>query len=298
MDWFRGIPRSAANITAKLTIPVIAICPLGMTMNHRYGSHGIWITVGSLLILCMAAWTVSTVTRAVTRSTSPLQLALRKATLAKQAERQRIARELHDGICQMLIAVRHSLELAAEHRALTSNEFDTFFARGMKQLHDAILETRRVSHDLKSVMLTDQEFTDAWASLGREFAERTQIQVDFASIDTTVDNRLSVRAKSALLRITQEALANIQKHSGASCVKLTLENQSRHVELRVADNGCGFESPLAHTASQTGGIGIDNMRERAVALGGSLSLHSTGRCTEVIARLPVPDSHSRRAEAI
>ena len=86
------------------------------------------------------------------------------------------------------------------------------------------------------------------------------------------------------MRITQEALANVQKHSGASRVELGLTNCRDHVELRIADNGHGF---LERGVGTVTGIGIDNMRERAAALGGSLSLRSNNSQTEIVARLPL-----------
>lgn len=208
---------------------------------------------------------------------------LRRLRTARQFERNRTARELHDGVCQLLIATRHSLELAAERRA-GAPEFDVLFARGMKQLADAIQETRRVSHDLKSVLLTEHEFTDAFSCLGKEFAGRTQVRTNLSAVDADLDSLLTTPAKAALLRITQEALANVHKHSGASRVDMALENRRDHVELRIADNGRGLRERAAGPVT---GIGIDNMRERAVALGGSLSLRSCNSQTEVIARLPL-----------
>lgn len=208
---------------------------------------------------------------------------LRRLRTVRQFERNRTARELHDGVCQLLIATRHSLELAVEQRA-SAHEFDVLFSRGMKQLADAIQETRRVSHGLKSVLLSERGFTDAFSCLGKEFAGRTQVRTNLKVVDADLNSRLTTPAKAALLRITQEALANVQKHSGASRVELALENRRDHVELRIADNGRGF---LEGSPGKISGIGIDNMRERAVALGGSLSLRSTKSQTEVIARLPL-----------
>jgi len=208
---------------------------------------------------------------------------LRRIRTARQLERDRTARELHDGVCQLLVATRHSLELAAERRG-NPQEFDALFARGMKQLSDAIGETRHVSHGLKATQLREQEFTDAFSCLGKEFAGRTQVCTDLHAVDSALDSRLTTPAKTALLRITQEALANVQKHSGASRVEMTLRNRRDHVELRIADNGRGFRGPATGTPP---GIGIDNMRERAAALGGSLLLRSSNSQTEVIARLPL-----------
>jgi two-component system, NarL family, sensor kinase len=241
--------------------------------------------VGALLLAFALIRCLAVMTRRAARFKALLRQALLELDAAQQTERNRTARELHDGVCQLLVAVRHSLELAAERRSVPC-EFDAFFSRGLQQLGDAIRETRRVSHDLKSVLLTEQGFPEALEYLGREFAGRTRVQLDLKPVETAVDEMLTTPAKGALLRITQEALANIQKHSGASHVELAVQHCTDHVELRVADNGRGFADRVAHGSAQAG-IGISNMRERAVALGGTLSLHSTGSRTEVIARLPI-----------
>jgi two-component system NarL family sensor kinase len=260
------------------------------------GESVIIAAIGALLLALAPIRCLAVMTRRAARFKALLRQVLRELAAARQTERNRTARELHDGVCQLLIAVRHSLELAAERRSVP-HEFDAFFSRGLQQLGDAIRETRRVSHDLKSVLLTEHLLPEALEYLGREFAGRTHVQMDLTHIETAVDEMLTTPAKGALLRITQEALANIQKHSGASHVELAMEHCTDHVELRVADNGRGFADQLASGTSR-GGIGISNMRERAVALGGTLSLHSTGSRTEVIARLPITRPRASRRHSL
>lgn len=237
----------------------------------------------ALLILTLVQGLIVMALR-VTHFKDSLRETLRELAAVRCTERNRTARELHDSVCQLLAAARHSLELAAERRSVP-DEFETLFARGLQQLSDAICETRLVSHDLKSGLLSEHCFPEALESLGREFAERTRVRCDLKPVDAAVDEALTTRAKQALLRITQEALANVQKHSGASHVELALEHNASHVELRVADNGRGLSHWAAGGSALTG-IGISNMRERTAALGGTLSVLSSGSRTEVIARLP------------
>ena len=266
------------------TISIIALTVLLVSACILIdGSMLVAASSAPLLIICIAScWRILALSRRADLNKRLARKLARKLSTVKQSERNRTARELHDGVCQLLVAARHSLELAVERRASPS-EFDKLFSQGMKQLADAIAETRRVSHDLKSVLLSEHEFTDAICYLGNEFAGRTQVQTNVNVADATLDRKLPSCAKAALLRITQEALANVQKHSGATQVELALENCRDHVELRIADNGLGFRK----RAGAPSGIGLDNMRERATALGGTLSLRSTSSQTEVIARLPL-----------
>lgn len=268
----------------SMTMSIIALVAIAVAVFSLIDGSILVASSGALLLICIAScWRVAALTRRAELHKRLSRKLARSLRTVKQSERNRTARELHDGVCQLLIAARHSLELAAERRAC-SDESDVLFSRGMKQLDDAIAETRRVSHDLKSVLLSEHEFTDALSYLGNEFAGRTQVRTNVNVGDTALDRTLPTCAKAALLRITQEALANVQKHSGATRVELALEDCRDHVQLRIADNGCGFGNRAAGSSS---GIGLNNMRERAAALGGSLSLRSTNSQTEVIARLPL-----------
>jgi two-component system NarL family sensor kinase len=278
--------RSVSVELISVTIATAIVVFLWLSYVYDATDESVVIAAGGALMLILALTRcLAVMTRRAARFKALLRQVSRELAAARQTERNRTARELHDGICQLLVAVRYSLELAAERRSVP-DEFDAFFSRGLQQLGDAIRETRRVSHDLKSVLLSEHRFPEALAYLGREFAGRTHVRLDLKPVDRAIDEMLTTAAKGALLRITQEALANIQKHSGASRVELALEHCADNLELRVVDNGCGFANPVARGGAQSG-IGISNMRERAVALGGTLSLHSTGSRTELIARLPI-----------
>ena len=284
MVWLETHTGNEGIHSNSMTISIIALIVVLVSACSFIDGSMLVASSVALLIICIAScWRISALTRRAELNKRLARKLARKLRTVKQSERNRTARELHDGVCQLLVAARHSLELAAERRA-SSTEFDRLFSQGIKQLADAIAETRRVSHDLKSVLLSEHEFTDALSYLGDEFAGRTQVRMNVNVANATLDRKLPNCAKAALLRITQEALANVQKHSGATEVELALENCRDHVELRIADNGCGFRDRAAGSPS---GIGLDNMRERAAALGGTLALRSTNSQTEVIARLPL-----------
>ena len=114
-----------------------------------------------------------------------------------------------------------------------------------------------------------------------EWARQTDIEVEVA-VEPLDDRVLSLDAEQALLRIAQEALANVARHSDAGHVRLELSRRDGTVELSIGDDGSGFETGDATRL----GYGLLNMRERAAALGGGLRVESTpGRGTLVICRV-------------
>jgi two-component system NarL family sensor kinase len=286
MELSKACIRALASVTTPLAIAasmdVIVLCIL---VRPALDALSIFAALTALIFIGAQSARLALVTRRAARLRGLLRQVLRELANVRQTERNRTARDLHDGVCQLLIAARHSLELAAERRAIAA-ESELFFARGLKQLSDAIAETRRVSHDLKSVLLLDCDFSEALENLCREFAANSQIEIDCKLPVTCVDDMLTAAAKSALIRIAQEALTNIQKHSSASHVEMALECSPDHVELRVVDYGSGIEKQaVAHAAHA--GIGMNNMRERAAALGGTLSIRPTGSRLELCVRLPI-----------
>lgn len=243
------------------------------------------IMAGASLLGAAILARLAIVNHRIMRLKDLLRRALRRLSGAQKGERERIARELHDGVSQMLICARHTLERAAATPCIDSQQRATLLAQGLRQLDEAIVEIRRVSHGYKSILLTGRDFTEALKLLGSEFAGRTRIQLDLDSVDASVDKMLNTSAKGSLLRIAQEALTNVQRHSGASRVQLAVQPCTDHVELRVVDNG-GRARACNGGSSTRPGIGISNMQERAAALGGSLSVRFTGSQTEVVARVP------------
>lgn len=222
-----------------------------------------------------------------------LQRVLSELEVQRKTERERIARELHDGLGQLLIATRHSLELAHERRAVRA-EADAFLERGLAQLADAISETRCIAHDMKSVLLQKSEFSEALSLLCHEFGEGANIRTECRIADDLIERALPPAATSALIRIAQEALSNVGKHAAASCVRVLVDADVDHVEMRVIDDGRGLRAVMAREANGLRGIGLHNMRERAAALGGTLRARDLGGGTEIHARLPLaPQSISK-----
>ena len=205
----------------------------------------------------------------------------------QEEERSRIARELHDGISQNMVGVRYVLDLAERQvREGKSTALETI-ERGAGALNTAIKEVRRISHDLRPGQLDDLGLSAALESLISNFEERTDIVVDFESV--AFKNVLPFDAKTAIYRIAQETLSNIERHSGADHVKLALKSTSAGLEMKIIDNGCGFVTklnPKDKTVGPSGGLGLRNMQERMEHFGGELDVLSTPKGTRLVACLP------------
>jgi len=205
----------------------------------------------------------------------------------QEEERSRIARELHDGISQNMVGVRYVLDLAVRQVREGKETALATIERGAGALNTAIKEVRRISHDLRPGQLDDLGLSAALESLINNFEERTKIDVDFESV--AFKNVLPTDAKTAIYRVAQEALTNIERHSGAQNVKLRLQSTNAGLEMVIIDNGCGFltkQNPKDKTVGPSGGLGLRNMQERMEHFNGSLNVISTPKGTRLVAQLP------------
>ena len=205
----------------------------------------------------------------------------------QEEERSRIARELHDGISQNMVGVRYVLDLAERQVRDGKETALATIERGAGALNTAIKEVRRISHDLRPGQLDDLGLSAALESLINNFEERTNVEVDFESV--AFKNVLPSDAKTAVYRVAQEALNNIERHSGATQVKLRLSSTNAGLEMVIVDNGRGFnptQNRNDKTVGPSGGLGLRNMQERMEHFNGSLDVLSTPKGTRLVARLP------------
>ncbi len=205
----------------------------------------------------------------------------RRLTEMQERERQRIAQELHDGIGQNLAALGLTLS------SLMSPSADVSPGHVRGRLDDAIgilsdmKETiRRLVADIHPPVLDDFGLLAAMQSHGDSFSRRTGLRVRVEGDENMP--RLPEFAEVTLYRIFQEALTNVARHAGARNVSVQLKQQDKRVFLEIADDGKGFDTALLRSDSSTGGWGLMNMRERALAIGATLEIDSaTGRGTRI-----------------
>lgn len=198
---------------------------------------------------------------------------------ARQAERARIARELHDSISQDLFSL--SLLAAGMRRAAPqtlrpqADSMERTAARAMREMQALLLE-------LRPVALEDAGLVPALHELCRAYESRLGIRVDAVLDEVT----LPPAVEHAVLRLVQESIGNAIKHAEPELVEVRLRRTGDAVTVEVRDDGEGFD-PASAAAGH--GMGLTMMRERVRELGGSLRLSTEpGDGTTVTARLPLP----------
>ncbi len=213
--------------------------------------------------------------QALAQSEKQLRLLSAQLLTTQENERKRVARELHDGIGQLLTAIKFRLENVqrnAEPNKMTTYECP--LAPIIKVIQDAIEEVRRISMALRPSILDDLGIVATINWFCREFsATYSGVRIE-KKID--LDENLSPKSlKTVIFRVLQEALNNIAKHSGANFVRVELANDTEQIYLVVADNGIGFlndSSQNSNNGLRT--FGMASMRERVESLGGILDVES------------------------
>jgi PAS domain S-box-containing protein len=203
---------------------------------------------------------------------------------SQEAERQRIAAELHDSVGQNLSIARNRAHLARPSAdPATAAHLEVI----ERVVADAIDETRNIAHNLRPLHIEQVGLTDSLQELLRETSESTATR--FERRIENVDDVLRGEAATHVYRIVQEALNNLVKHANAQHALIILERDVRSVRLRVSDDGAGFD-PAA--ASARSGLGLTSISERVRILGGKLELSSQpGHGTELLVEIPVNESH-------
>lgn len=207
---------------------------------------------------------------------------------AQEEERGRVARELHDGISQILVGIRYTLDTARRRLERDDPSAVEPLGKGIASLGDAISEVRRISRDLRPGVLDDLGLGPAIKTLAEEFATRTGITCAF---DTVVfRNRLDDEAKIALYRIAQEALTNVERHAKATHTEIDLRGHRTGATLIIRDNGQGTSHRKRSARHPSSGLGLRNMQERMEQLGGTLTVRDAPNSGTII-EATVPLSH-------
>ena len=205
------------------------------------------------------------------------QIELRRMGLLE--ERERIAKELHDGIIQSLFAVGMGLQ----GTALTAGSPETpdRIEKAVEELDRVIRDLRNYIFGLRPGILADRQLDQALNLLGDEMQARSN-----ASVKVDVDKALAadLSGRSAeVVQLTREALSNVARHARASHVVVRLARRGSQAVLTVEDNGVGFDPK-----GEASGHGLGNMRARTAALGGKLAVSSEpGKGTRLQAKFPI-----------
>jgi PAS domain S-box-containing protein len=212
-------------------------------------------------------------------------LALAASNLREQ-EKKRVARELHDELGQALTALKLDAGWLREHLATTDEAVKQKLAAMQTLLDGTVAATRRISSDLRPLILDDLGLAAAGEWLAQTFSARTGVPCELTIERGDLD--LPDPHATAVFRILQESLTNVAKHAAASRVEVILDRLPGEVRLSVRDDGRGFDVGAPTRASAYGLLGV---RERAELLGGEVRVASTpGRGTTIELRLPFAEA--------
>ncbi len=291
------VPPSLGKVAAFAGVSVLVITLAVGLLGAVFGSLAARYLVGRVkgLARTTAAWGVGDFSQPVTggagrdelddlgRHLNQLRtqiqaLLAEREGWAAQAERDRVARELHDSVKQQLFTIRMHLATA-----------QTLTRQGSPQaaqyLQSAAAVTQHAQDELAAIIQVLHRAAGGALELPERVREVTAAWSAQTGLAVTTDiaeaARLPVAATHALMRVLQEALANVYRHSGARRVRVRATASAGQVRLEVVDDGHGFDPAAVQL-----GLGLISMRERMEALGGTLSIHSGSAGTRVEAVLP------------
>jgi PAS domain S-box-containing protein len=220
------------------------------------------------------------------RAQEALRTYSRRLMEVLEAERQTIARELHDEIGQVLTAVKINLQ-SVQHSCRTADCVPRL-DESIGIVDEALGRVRELSIELRPSLLDDLGLTAALRWYVDRYAQRTGIIAEVLN-SFKEDDRLPRELETACFRIAQEALTNVIRHARAGSVSVQLERSGGSMLLTVMDDGVGFDiDNLRKSASAASALGLLGMEERALAVGGYIEIDSgSGRGTRVRATFPL-----------
>lgn len=200
-------------------------------------------------------------------------------------ERQRIGQDIHDGLCQHLAGLEVMIEALIATPGVQENPSSGPLAREIRQL---ARQGTQLSRDLAHGLVLYEVDSESWLDAIQNLAGTLSRQGTF-SVDLEIEDNLHVESHAtanALFRVTQEAITNARKHAHCSRVRVSIFSCPHWIELKVSDNGDGFDD---EDSQRSRGLGIHLMQYRAETAGGHLTLRSkAGQGTSVEARFPIP----------
>jgi two-component system, NarL family, sensor histidine kinase UhpB len=194
----------------------------------------------------------------------------------QEAERLRIAQELHDQVGQELTA---ALLLLSRVESRAPEELRAAVTEAQDSVRASLEDVRRIGIELRPEALDDLGLESALAVLCDRFAQRSGLEVAYRVADPLPE--LSANAELVIYRVAQEALTNVARHSGSDRAELTLQPDDGRLVLTVRDEGRGLER------GETDGSGIRGMRERAGLIGAAIEVRDARPGTEVRLRVPI-----------
>jgi signal transduction histidine kinase len=189
----------------------------------------------------------------------------------QENERKRIAEELHDELGQSLLVLK--LQINTICRRMHDNLLKERCEQAMQYTDQVIENVRRLSHDLRPLVLEGLGLTTALQALIKEFAENSQMKISTNMIN--IDSCFNDEAQIIIYRVFQEALTNIGKHAGADNIYIAIQKNDGTIACSIKDDGCGFDlDELKQQGYTSCGMGLPTMSERLNMLGGRIEIFS------------------------
>jgi light-regulated signal transduction histidine kinase (bacteriophytochrome) len=210
---------------------------------------------------------------------------LHRTVAEQEAERQRIARELHDSLGQYLTVMRLDLDAIARH-----GEGSPDILKRVERLNmltaEAGQEVNRLAWEIRPTALDDLGLQTAIEQFLEEWAERSSLQFDVHL--TLNERRLESEIETALYRVLQEAIRNVVKHAGARRVGVILNANAHEAQLIIEDDGVGFQADASSAEGRaTSRLGLIGIRERLASVGGTLEIESSAGGTTLLIHVPL-----------
>ncbi len=216
-----------------------------------------------------------------------LKILSRRLIEAQESERRVIARELHDEIGQTLTAIK--INLQAVNKVTRSSKLKSHLVDSVELVEHSLQLVRNLSLDLRPSMLDDLGLMPTLGWYINKQSQRSGINIKMNSID--LDKKLSPEIEVTCYRVTQEAINNVLRHSGAKNVKVEINIIDYQLRIEIKDDGKGFDvMEMRKRALNGNSIGVLGMQERVELAGGELSIYSSPENgTKVIACFPLSE---------
>ena len=240
----------------------------------------LWVAFVAVVFLFFATfWQLRTELRDRKRAEASVRRLSGRILQLQDAERRKVARELHDSIGQYFAGLKMSLDMLHANN-LELDKKTKIYEQCVQLLEQGMAETRTLSHLLHPPLLDEVGFASAASWFVEGFSQRSKIKVSL-EIPQKME-RLPREVELALFRVLQEGLTNVHRHSGSTSALVQLKIESGVVSLAIFDYGKGISRAMLEEfrSSSTGtGVGLAGMRERVLDLGGKLALESDGHGT-------------------
>jgi signal transduction histidine kinase len=269
--------RSGSKLQVQLKAGDGSHLPVQISIRPVAGSDSRCATIGMV---------VTDMTE-VRRTEELLRALSRRLVLAQEAERGRVALELHDHITQLLCAVLVRSQTLADKLSPDDGSSKTEAVKLRELLGETAEEVERISRNLRPSVLDELGLVAVLRDTSTEFADRMGVSVKLAC--APLAGRLPADIELALYRILQEALKNVEQHARARHVTVHLTKPDDIVQLAINDDGIGFNLDRHPTGKKgNSGLGLLGMRERATYVGGTLNVKSVpGKGTTIRAQIPL-----------